>query len=219
MDRGVISASVQVKLLRVLQEKEFERVGGGQTLTTDVRVIAASNRDLREMVRQGLFREDLYYRLNVVNLHIPPLRQRRSDVGPLTEHFVKKYSAENGKPPLRLAPEALSRLTSYAWPGNVRELENVVERAVVLAPGESIELEHLPPELTPAPQEPSGPQIPGWTLADIERFAILKTLEAQGGSTSRAAEVLGISVRKIQYKLQEYGASPKSTRPVLSDSP
>src|SRR5690606_23846374 len=109
--------------------------------------IAASNRDLREMVRQGQFREDLYYRLNVVNLHIPPLRQRRSDVGALAEHFVKKYSAENGKAPLRLAPDALARLMGYPWPGNVRELENVVERAVVLAPGETIDTEHLPPEL------------------------------------------------------------------------
>ncbi len=213
---GEISPSVQVKLLRVLQEREFERVGGGQTLNTDVRVIAATNRDLREMVREGRFREDLYYRLNVVNLHIPPLRRRRSDIGALADHFIKKYSAENGRGLMRIAPDALARLMSYTWPGNVRELENVVERAVVLAAGTSIELDHLPPELTPAAEEPDGPQIPGWTLADIERYAIIKTLEAQGGSTSRAAEVLGISVRKIQYKLQEYGASPKSARPVLS---
>lgn len=213
---GEVTPSVQVKLLRVLQEKEFERVGGGQTLTTDVRVIAATNRDLKEMVGRGAFREDLYYRLNVVNLHMPALSDRKSDIAPLAEHFVKKYGQENGKPEMKLSVEALARLTQYRWPGNVRELENVIERAVVMAPGQLLEASYLPPELAPAPEAPQGPQIPGWTLADVERYAILKTLEAAGGSTSRAADVLGISVRKIQYKLQEYGASPKNARPVLS---
>lgn len=212
---GEISPTIQVKLLRVLQEREFERVGGNQTIQADVRVIAASNRDLKEMVARGTFREDLFYRLNVVNLHMPPLRDRRSDVGPLAKHFVDKYKEENGKPTSKLTDAALTRLIGYAWPGNVRELENVIERAVVLSRTDTIDAEHLPPELTPMPSEPTGPQIPGWSLADIERFAILKTLEAQGGSTSRAAEVLGISVRKIQYKLQEYGSSPKSELPVL----
>ncbi len=117
---GEISPSVQVKLLRVLQEKEFERVGGSQTLTTDVRVIAATNRDLKEMVNRGTFREDLYYRLNVVNLHTPALCERRSDIAPLAEHFVNKYGKENDKPSLRLTADALSRLTQYKWPGNVR---------------------------------------------------------------------------------------------------
>jgi DNA-binding NtrC family response regulator len=213
---GEISPSVQVKLLRVLQEREFERVGGQQTLTTDVRVIAATNRDLKEMVSLGVFREDLYYRLNVVNLHMPSLADRRSDIGALAEHFIKKYAAENGKQGMNLSPDALALLRAYSWPGNVRELENVIERAVVLAPGEIIEPAHLPSDLTPSRSIQEGPQIPGWTLADIERYAILRTLEAEGGSTSRAADVLGISVRKIQYKLQEYGAAPRGARPVLS---
>lgn len=212
---GEITPAVQVKLLRVLQEREFERVGSNQTIQTDVRLIAATNRDLKEMVRQGTFREDLYYRLNVVNLHIPPLRERASDVAALCQFFMQRFAQENEKPVQRISEAALARLVHYSWPGNVRELENVIERAVVLATGDRIEAEHLPPELTPMPSEPAGPQIPGWSLADIERYAILKTLEAQGGSTSRAAEVLGISVRKIQYKLQEYAASPKSERPVL----
>ncbi len=212
---GEISPTIQVKLLRVLQEREFERVGGNQTIKTDVRLIAATNRDLKEMVDKGTFREDLFYRLNVVNLHMPPLRERASDIAALADHFVKRYAREDAKDVSKLSDGALAQLIGYNWPGNVRELENVIERAVVLATSDTIEQEHLPPELTPMPREPSGPQIPGWSLADIERYAILKTLEMQGGSTSKAADVLGISVRKIQYKLQEYGASPKSERPVL----
>ncbi|MEN9578278.1 MAG: hypothetical protein RJA70_1287 [Pseudomonadota bacterium] len=212
---GEISPTIQVKLLRVLQERSFERVGGNQTITSDVRVIAATNRDLREMVALGTFREDLFYRLNVVNLHMPPLRERASDVGALAEHFVRKFSQENGKDVSKFSDAALSRLMGYAWPGNVRELENVIERAVVMASGNVIDLEQLPPELVPAAKGSVGPEIPGWSLADIERYAIIKTLELHGGSTSRAAEVLGISVRKIQYKLQEYGSAPKSERPVL----
>lgn len=212
---GEITPAVQVKLLRVLQEREFERVGSNQTIQIDVRLIAATNRDLKEMVRQGTFREDLYYRLNVVNLHIAPLRERASDVAALCQFFMQKFAKENEKRVQRFSEAALARLVRYSWPGNVRELENVIERAVVLATGDRIETDHLPPELTPVPAEPAGPQIPGWSLADIERYAILKTLEAQGGSTSKAAEILGISVRKIQYKLQEYASSPKSERPVL----
>lgn len=212
---GEISPAVQVKLLRVLQEREFERVGGNQTLSVDVRVIAATNRDLKEMVEKGLFREDLFYRLNVVNLHMPPLRGRRSDIAPLADHFMRRFAKENAKEVTRFSDAALARLLSYDWPGNIRELENVIERAVVLAHSEIIDVGELPPELKPADREAPGPQIPGWSLADIERYAILKTLEAQGGSTSKAADVLGVSVRKIQYKLQEYGSSPKSDQPVV----
>jgi DNA-binding NtrC family response regulator len=168
------------------------------------------------MVARGTFREDLFYRLNVVNLHMPSLHERRSDIGALAEHFIKKYSQENGKQGIRLTGDALAQLTNYGWPGNVRELENVIERAVVLAPSHVIDVSHLPSELAPPPVGNDGPQIPGWNLADIERYAILRTLEAAGGSTSRAADVLGISVRKIQYKLQEYGAAPKGSRPILS---
>jgi two-component system response regulator HydG len=213
---GEISPATQVKLLRVLQEREFERVGGTQTVQVDVRVIAATNRDLKRMVEQGTFREDLYYRLNVINIHLPPLRKRPSDTAALASHFLRRFAAENGKPQLRLSDTALSALVAHDWPGNVRELENVVERAVVLAEGLTIELHHLPPELSVASRK-GVPVVPFATMADLERHAILQTLEAQGGSTSKAAEVLGISVRKIQYKLQEYGTAPKSHAPAVRE--
>ncbi len=212
---GEITPAVQVKLLRVLQEREFERVGGNQTVQIDVRVIAATNRDLKEMVDKGLFREDLFYRLNVVNLHMPALRHRSSDIAPLADHFMRKYARDNAKQVTKFSDAALARLLSYDWPGNIRELENVIERAVVMTHSDMIDTTELPPEMKAADREAPGPQIPGWKLADIERYAILKTLEAQGGSTSKAADVLGISVRKIQYKLQEYGSSPKSDQPAV----
>jgi len=211
---GDIAPSVQVKLLRVLQEHEFERVGGNQTIHADARVIAATNRDLKSMVADGRFREDLYYRLNVINVSLPTLRERRTDIPMLALHFLERFAKENSKAVERISEAALARLVSYAWPGNVRELENVIERAVVLADAGSIEPSHLPPEVVPSPTS-GAPRIPGASMADIERYAILTTLEAQGGSTSKAAEVLGISVRKIQYKLQEYGAAPKSGVPAV----
>ena len=213
---GEISPSTQVKLLRVLQEREFERVGGTQTLHVDVRVIVATNRDLKEMVAAGKFREDLYYRLNVINLTLPSLRQRLSDVPALATHFLKRYAAENDKTVTGFTDEALAQIASYPWPGNVRELENVIERAVVLADSEVIELRHLPAELGVTSRRSGPPPIPGATLEELERFAILKTMEAVGGSTSKAAEVLGISVRKIQYKLQEYSNSQKTQTPSVA---
>lgn len=212
---GEITPSTQVKLLRVLQEREFERVGGNQTLRVDVRVIAATNRDLRQLVSEGSFREDLYYRLNVINILLPPLRKRPSDVPALAMHFLERFARENDKQVQRFSDGALAMLAGYPWPGNVRELENVVERAVVLADGETVEAHHLPTELAVANTESLAPRIPGSSMADIERHAILKTLEAHGGSTSKAADVLGISVRKIQYKLHEYGAAPKSSVPAV----
>jgi two-component system, NtrC family, response regulator HydG len=212
---GEISAATQVKLLRVLQEHEFERVGGRQTLRADARVIAATNRDLKGMVADGTFREDLFYRLNVIHVALPPLRERRSDIPGLAEHFVRRFASENAKSVDRISDAALARLVAYGWPGNVRELENVLERAVVLADGSVIDLPQLPAEVQPAARG-AAPVIPGSTMAELERYAILTTLEAQRGSTSRAAEVLGISVRKIQYKLQEYGNAQKSGVPALS---
>ena len=212
---GEISPATQVKLLRVLQEREFERVGGNQTLKVDVRVIAATNRDLKEMVEKGQFREDLFYRLNVINVHLPPLRQRAGDIPALALHFAKRYSQDNGKSVTKLSDRALSLLAGHSWHGNVRELENVIERAVVLAEGDTIEMSHLPGELVADPQPGSVPIIPGATMADLEKHAILTTLEACGGSTSKAADMLGISVRKIQYKLQEYGSAPKSHVPAI----
>ncbi|HEX6765152.1 MAG TPA: sigma-54 dependent transcriptional regulator, partial [Polyangiaceae bacterium] len=213
-----ISLGTQVKLLRVLQEREFERVGGNQTISVDVRVIAATNRDLKEMVAQGRFREDLYYRLNVIKLTLPSLKQRPSDIPALAMHFLKRYAEENAKDVKTISDAALSLLASYSWPGNVRELENVIERAVVIAEGETIEPHHLPPEFAAVTRRGNAPLIPGSTMDEIERYAITKTLESVAGSTSKAADMLGISVRKIQYKLQEYGASHKSNMPAVQAS-
>ena len=213
---GEISPAIQVKLLRFLQEREFERVGGNETISVDVRVIAATNRNLQHMVAEGKFREDLFYRLNVINLEMPALRARASDIPLLAGHFLRKYAAENDKQLRGFSGEALEHLTAHSWPGNVRELENVVERAVVLAQSAEITLADLPPQLATAkPRE--GIQIPGARMDDIERYAITKTLESTGGSTSRAAEILNISVRKIQYKLHEYESAPKSARAPVSE--
>jgi DNA-binding NtrC family response regulator len=216
---GEISPSTQVKLLRVLQEREFERVGSNQTLRVDVRVIAATNKDLKMLVDAGRFREDLFYRLNVINIRLPSLHERNSDIPALAMHFLRRYSEENNKTVDRIGDAALAQLVRHDWPGNVRELENVIERAVVLADGPTIEPLHLPPEIAATTKSSGVPVIPGSSMADIERHAILKTLEAMGGSTSKAADVLGISVRKIQYKLQEYGAAPKSRVPAVVTDP
>jgi len=204
---GEISPAVQVKLLRFLQEKTFERVGGNETLKVDVRVIAATNRDLLAEIKKGTFREDLFYRLNVVTVELPPLRERRGDIPALASFFLRRYAAENGKTIETFADDALATLLEYRWPGNVRELENVIERAVVLCEGSKIEKRHLPPSVVPAEERDGVPAIPGSTIAELERYAILKTLEACGGSTSKAATVLGVSPRKIQYKLHEYAVA------------
>jgi DNA-binding NtrC family response regulator len=203
-----IPMATQVKLLRFLQERAFERVGGNETIKVDVRIIAASNRDLRQRIAEGAFREDLYYRLNVVTLEVPPLRRRGSDIPELAMFFLRRYAEENGKRIDGLSEDALAALSSYAWPGNVRELENAIERAVVLCEGPRVEVSHLPAQVRAdlASADPEiTPPIPGTTIYDLERFAILKTLEACKGSTSKAATILGISPRKIQYKLHEYG--------------
>jgi DNA-binding NtrC family response regulator len=213
---GEISPAIQVKLLRFLQEHEFERVGGNETIRVDVRVIAATNRNLAERVAEGKFREDLYYRLNVINIEMPALRDRASDVPLLATHFLRKYAAENAKELSGFSGEALERISSYGWPGNVRELENVVERAAVLARGGQIMGADLPGHLLPAPPR-SGIHVPGMSMDEIERYAITRTLEATGGSTSRAAEILKISIRKIQYKLHEYHDAPKSARSPLRE--
>ena len=212
---GDITPATQVKLLRFLQEHEFQRVGGNQTIKVDVRVVAATNRDLLARVKEGLFREDLYYRLNVVSIEVPPLRARPSDIPLLAMHFLRKYAGENGKTVSTFSDEALERLTRYAWPGNVRELENAIERAVVICRSEVVQAGDLSATIvgSDAPGAHGVPPIPGTTLAELEKFAILRTLEHTGGSTSRAAEILGISTRKIQYKLHEYNESHKSGSP------
>jgi len=217
---GEIAQGTQVKLLRFLQERTFERVGGNETVRVDVRVIAATNKDLAAEIKKGAFREDLYYRLNVVSIELPPLRERRGDVLPLAEFFLSRYAEENGKQVTGFTDAAASRLQAHGWPGNVRELENAVERAVVLCDGGLIDTRHLPPSVVPAPEGEGPPVVPGATIADLERYAILRTLEACGGSTSRAALILGVSTRKIQYKLHEYGApdvAPSSLPPASGD--
>jgi DNA-binding NtrC family response regulator len=207
---GDISPTVQVKLLRFLEEREFERVGGNKTYKVDVRVVAATHRDLPRRIEEGAFREDLYYRLNVIQVHIPALRDRGNDVALLAHHFLHKYAEANGKKVRGIADGALALLLRHTWPGNVRELENAIERAVVLADTPTLDESHFPtlrrPEVSAPAAAGSAPRvrIPGSTLDDLEREAILRTLEAVSGSTSRAAAMLGISPRKIQYKLKEY---------------
>jgi DNA-binding NtrC family response regulator len=217
---GEISPAIQVKLLRFLQEHEFERVGGTQTLRVDVRVIAATNRNLADEIAKGRFREDLYYRLNVVSLEMPPLRDRKSDIPILASFFIERYAKENDKTIEGCSASALDLLASHAWPGNVRELENAIERAVVLCSGSLVEPKHFPSSIKPAPGIGGMPEVPGATLASLERYAILETLKATGGSTSRAAEILGISTRTVQYRLHDYNAAPRSeTRVVRKTEP
>jgi len=203
---GDISPALQIKLLRVLQQHEFERVGGTETLTVDIRVVTATNKDLAAEVKAGKFREDLYYRLNVVAITLPPLRNRKGDIPALVDFFIQKYSGAYGKAIKGLAPGTLNALLNHDWPGNVRELENVIERAIVLARADHLTSDDLPAALLgPHPAGHGDELIPGATIHEIEREAILKTLQMVGGSTTRAAEILGISVRKIQYRLKEYG--------------
>jgi len=201
---GEIPPLTQVKLLRVLQERTFERVGGNEPITVDVRVVAATNRDLAQDVRDGKFREDLYYRLNVVNIEMPPLRVRGEDVMTLANHFLRRFVRENHKSIEGFTDAARAKIKSHRWPGNVRELENAIERAVVLCEGGRIDDKDLPFE-SAAVNSGNGVKIPGATMADIERHAITSTLAACGGSTTKAAEMLEISVRTIQYRLHEYG--------------
>ena len=208
---GEIPMATQVKLLRVLQEKVFERVGGNEPIHVDVRLIAATNRDLAADVQSGRFREDLYYRLNVVHIDMPPLRVRDGDVLLLANHFLRKFSADNQKRVGGFSDAARAKVLAHRWPGNVRELENAIERAVVLCDGDVIEEEHLPIDVSPVVK--GVVRIPGATMAEIERYSILATLEATNGSTTRAAEMLDISVRTIQYRLHEYGLASGPAKP------
>ena len=213
---GDLSGSIQVKLLRVLESQEFERVGGTEPVRVDVRLVAATNRDLAADVRAGRFRGDLYYRLNVVAVTLPPLRDRKGDLPALVSHFISRYSQSYDKPVRGLAPGTLQSLLNHDWPGNVRELENAVERAVVLCRGTDLTTDDLPPSLRcPHSRESTQSLIPGASWAAIERQAIWQTLEMVGGSTTKAARILGISVRKIQYRLSEYGHDAVSSLPQL----
>jgi two-component system NtrC family response regulator/two-component system response regulator HydG len=209
---GDISPTVQVKLLRFLEEREFERVGGNRTFKVDVRIVAATHRDLKKKLEEGSFREDLFYRLNVIEIHIPPLRERPGDIPLLTHHFLHKFADANDKEITGVSDEVLALLLAHSWPGNVRELENAMERAVVLSNEKQLTPVHFPTLRQAKGETPKqaasaaglGVRIPGSTLSELEREAILRTLEAVGGSTSKAASILDISARKIQYKLKEY---------------
>jgi DNA-binding NtrC family response regulator len=209
-----LSPALQVKLLRVLQQGELERVGGAETVRVDVRVVAATSRDLAAEVHAGRFRDDLYYRLCVVSVSLPPLRERKGDIPALVEHLAARAAAARGLPPPVVSPDALSTLFAYDWPGNVRELQRAIDVAVARAGGRQVGPEHLPPVLHGgrADERTTSALIPGATLFEIEREAILRTLDEVGGSTARAAEVLGISVRKIQYRLKEYKAGQTGGR-------
>ncbi len=203
---GDITPAMQVKLLRVLQEKQFERVGGSETLQVDIRIIAATNRDLKKAIADKQFREDLYYRLNVVNIHLPALRERRDDIPRLVEHFIRKYGKEAGKAIESASPEALSMLQGYSWPGNIRELENCIERAVILCHGATILPKHLlfSDEEAPA-DKPSSPTFDGLRpLRDIERDYIRYALGECENNQSKAASILGIDRKTLRNKIREY---------------
>jgi len=195
---------LQAKLLRVLQESEVERLGGNGPVKVNVRIIATTNRSLEKMVKAGEFREDLYYRLNVIPLAIPPLRSRPLDIENLAQHFSALSAAENGLPEKALTAEAMGKLKAYRWPGNVRELQNVIERSVLLATDAEVSAEQI---LLPEEEVAQGSEHsfnPGMTVGEAERLLIMKTLDFTGQNRTRAAEMLGISIRTLRNKLNEY---------------
>ena len=231
---GSIPVEMQVKLLRALQESEFERVGGVKTIRVDVRLVAATNTDLKKEIAAGGFREDLYYRLNVVPMRLPPLRERREDVPLLVQHFVRKFDARLSKNVTRIEPEALQILIDHPWPGNIRELENVIERAVLFCDGDALRPIDLPSELnlrtpepppatsapTPKSPLPAGPsQSDGLkeqvkaAMSRLERELIVKALEQTGGNVTHAARLLKISRKGLQLKMKELGLRERDERP------
>jgi two-component system response regulator HydG len=203
---------MQVKLLRVLQEREITRVGGETVIPVDVRMIAATNKDLNQLIKEGLFREDLYYRLNVINLDLPALKERREDIPLLAQHFLERFNQKNHKKILGFTPKAMDLLVRYEWPGNVRELMNAIERGVVLCRGEHLDLDDfatLAPNLV-GPDVGIEP-VPAWSdvpLEEIEKRAILMTLESSQGNKSEAARRLGITRKTLHKKLKKYGVMP-----------
>ncbi len=212
---GDLSPTTQIKMLRVLQEREFERVGGTATIKTDVRIITATNRNLEELISEGLFRQDLYYRLNVFPIHVPPLRERKTDVPLLSDYFVERYSKANHKDIKRISTPAIDMLMSYHWPGNVRELENCIERAVLLSSNSVIHGHHLPPTLQTA--EASGTSYSGsleGTLEHIERDLLIDALKAARGNKAKAARTLGISERIMGLRVRKHDIDPRRFRTI-----
>lgn len=212
---------LQAKLLRVLQEREVDRIGGSKPVKVNIRVLATSNRNLQDAVKNGAFREDLYFRLNVIALHIPALRERKDDIAPLANHFIEKYSKANGVDARKLSDAALAKLMQYAWPGNVRELENAMHRAVLMASGntigpEAIQLQGMPePVLAPAAvtTQSSGGGMVGRTVESVEQELILDTLSHCLGNRTHAANILGISIRTLRNKLKAYGEQGAAVTP------
>jgi Nif-specific regulatory protein len=203
---GSITPDVQVNLLRVLQEKEFERIGGHKTIKTDVRVIAATNKNLEQAVEEGTFRGDLYYRLNVFPIYMPPLRERKTDILLLSDHFLEKYSTENGKDIRRFSTPAIDMLMAYHWPGNVRELENCIERAVLLCDEGVVHSYHLPPTLQTGQESGTLPDLSlEDAVASLEREMIIDAFKNTRGNVTQSAELLKTTVRKVAYKAKKYG--------------
>ena len=202
---GELTLPIQAKILRVLQAREFEPVGSNRTQKVDVRIITATNRDLEKMVREGRFRDDLYYRLNVFQLVLPPLRERLEDLPVLADFFLKRYGEKNRRGGITLAPEALQAFRRYSWPGNIRELENVIERGVIVCQGNVLTREDLPAALQPRGEWlPAGAEMePG--LPELERQLISRTLERVAGQRRQAAEILGISLDELNLKIRSYG--------------
>jgi DNA-binding NtrC family response regulator len=204
---GDFPLTVQAKLLRVLESRRYWSLGSDQEKTADVRVVAATSRPLAKLVQSGAFREDLYFRLNVIPLHLPPLRQRRQDIPLLTDYFLHAYASSQGQRPLRVSPELRQRLEQYDWPGNVRQLRNCIERMCVFARGEVLTPLDLPSDIFPAAEnEPNSSR-----MDSLKKNAILEALEQFGGNRTRAAEFLGISLRTLQRKLREWGMTASST--------
>jgi Nif-specific regulatory protein len=207
---GDFPLSLQVKLLRVIQFKEFERLGGFETIKTNVRIIVATHKNLEDLIAQGLFREDLYYRVNVFPIYLPPLRERKDDIMLLADYFLEKLAAENNKRITRISTPAIEMLTRYHWPGNIREVENCIERAVLLCDGDVIRSEHLPPSLQmiDKSQSVASTSLPE-TIANKERELIIDALKKSSGQQRRAASELGITERILGYKIKKYGINPK----------
>ncbi|MCC6694065.1 MAG: nif-specific transcriptional activator NifA [Candidatus Hydrogenedentes bacterium] len=210
---GDLAPTMQIRLLRVLQEREFERVGGTDTIKVDVRIVAATNRDLEKAMADGSFRQDLYYRLNVFPIHIPPLRERRTDILDLANFFVEKYSKASGKNVRRISTPAIDMLSSYHWPGNVRELENCIERAVLLSNDDVVHGHHLPPTLQTA--EASGTVMKETleaTMDNVEREMLIEALKNSRGNKAKAAETLGITERIMGLRVRKHGIDPRIYR-------
>jgi two-component system response regulator PilR (NtrC family) len=208
-----MSPMLQVKLLRFLQDHIFRRVGGTEDIEVDVRIMAATNKNLTQMIQQGAFREDLFYRLNVISVELPPLRERWEDIPLLARNFLELFATRAGRPAMGIAPEAMEILMAYSWPGNVRELENVIERAVALTTGDEVRVENLPPSVRRPPPPPGPPRVEvppegldlEQVVADLEKNLMQDALQKSGGVQTKAAQLLGINFRSFRYRAKKYG--------------